>query len=122
MSTLKVALVSIMRVPKDHINVRILQSGSKAKDKGDSRSHGFGRILMLVWSSGPYVPLEIHGNSRAAFGEHLGGAFLRGTAFHTEGRFLRSSATILPTFGCGWLSFSWRILKLFRASLEPFAF
>ena len=25
---------------KDHINIRVLHSGSKAQDKGDSRNHG----------------------------------------------------------------------------------
>ena len=28
------------RGPKDDVNRRILDSGSKAKDKGDSRNHG----------------------------------------------------------------------------------
>ena len=31
---------SVSRGPKDHINLRILRSGSKAKDKQDSRNHG----------------------------------------------------------------------------------
>ena len=38
----------------DHINVRILHSDSKAQDKGDSRKCGLCRVLMFMWSFGPF--------------------------------------------------------------------
>ena len=30
------------RSPKGHVNIRVLTSGSKAHEKGDSRNHGSG--------------------------------------------------------------------------------
>ena len=33
-----------------HVNMRIIHSGSKG---GDSRTHGFCRILLVIWLLGP---------------------------------------------------------------------
>ena len=41
-----------LKGPKDHINIRILHSGSKAQDTQDCRNHGC-RILMFMRSFGP---------------------------------------------------------------------
>ena len=40
-----------IRGQKDHINIRISHSGSKAKDKRGIPETLFGRILMVMWSS-----------------------------------------------------------------------
>ena len=42
-----------VRGPKDHRNVRIRPSASKAQDQGDFRNHGICRIRMLRWSFRP---------------------------------------------------------------------
>ena len=41
------------RGPKDHINVRISHSGSKAQNKGDTRIHGLWDpyVHVVVWSA-----------------------------------------------------------------------
>ena len=61
---LTVLLEAVFRGPTDHINIGILHSGSKARDKGHSRNHGLQdlSISMVFW-----VP-SVEDGHRAPFG------------------------------------------------------
>ena len=51
------------RGPKDHIHIRILHSGSKAQEKGDSRCHGFVGSLCVCGIPGPPTYMAVSNDS-----------------------------------------------------------
>ena len=46
---------AVLRGPKDRMNIGMLHSGSKARDKGDSRNHGWQDACdyVVVWALAP---------------------------------------------------------------------
>ena len=52
------APIGVFLPPRDisnHRNLRILHSGSTTQDKGDSRNHGFCRVILFMWLFGLLV-------------------------------------------------------------------